>query len=228
MNKQLSNPVINGITRSTAAYLLEKRSKNSLQQDGHHLHKSSQLSELVISRKKKISVKVDSLAQGILHHVRLAPKLTDTLKGKLSLGARILQLGGVEKVFKKLFNVVKSSEEGKDEQEKLVKASQCYVSTTNGPIAGLLFITTHRIAFCSERCIKVVSPTGKLLRIYYKVSIPMRKITRANTSHDIDRPSHKYIQVVTQDNFEFWFMGFLNHRKTLQCVQQMVMLSRSS
>ena len=95
--------------------------------------------------------------------VRLAPKLTETVKGKLSLGKRILQVGGVEKVFKQLFSVT--------DCEKLLKASQCYLSTTSGPIAGLLFISTGKVAFCSERSIKIFSPTGKQIRIYYKVNV---------------------------------------------------------
>ncbi|KAF3619749.1 putative protein-like [Capsicum annuum] len=39
-----------------------------------------------------------------------------------------------------------------------------------GPIAGLLYISTDKIAFCSERSIKFLSPTGKLLRICYKMT----------------------------------------------------------
>lgn len=95
------------------------------------------------------------------HAVRLGPKITDTVKGKLSLGARILQVGGVQKVFKQLF----SAKDG----EKLLKASQCYLSTTSGPIAGLLFISTDKVAFCSERSIKITSPKGELIRVHYKV-----------------------------------------------------------
>lgn len=93
--------------------------------------------------------------------VRLGPKLSETVKGKLSLGARILQMGGVEKVFKQKFDIT--------DDEKLLKASQCYLSTTGGPIAGLLFISTDRVAFCSERSIKICSSTGKLLKVHYKV-----------------------------------------------------------
>nr|GLL35978.1 GEM-like protein 4 [Ipomoea trifida] len=48
--------------------------------------------------------------------VRLRPKITDTVKGKLILGAKLLQAGGVQKVFNKKF----SAKEG----EKLLKASQ--------------------------------------------------------------------------------------------------------
>ena len=95
--------------------------------------------------------------------VRLGPKITETVKGKLSLGARILQVGGVEKIFKQLFSV--------GEGEKLLKACQCYLSTTAGPIAGLLFISSQKVAFCSDRSIKIPSPNGELLRVHYKVKI---------------------------------------------------------
>ena len=93
--------------------------------------------------------------------VRLGPKFYETVKGKLSLGARILQLGGVKRVFRQFF--------GSKEGEKLLKASQCYLSTTAGPIAGLLFISTRRVAFCSDKSIKFSCPNGELIRIHYKV-----------------------------------------------------------
>jgi len=83
------------------------------------------------------------------------------VKGKLRLGAKILKVGGLEKFFKKLFSV--------SEGEKLLKASQCYLSTTDGAIAGLLFISTNSISFWSERSIKLPSPNGELLRLHYKV-----------------------------------------------------------
>ncbi|XP_027096453.1 putative GEM-like protein 8 [Coffea arabica] len=215
MKNQLSSQVIQN-SRCSAAYLLDK-SRKRLLQNGHSdeypkVEKGGV--ESLISRKYRFGIKRDNFAKGIREHVRLAPKLTETVKGKLSLGARILQLGGVEKVFKQLFSVTDS--------EKLSKASQCYLSTTSGPIAGLLFISTNKVAFCSERSIKILSPTGKQLRIYYKVSIPLRKIKRASASQNLEIPSQKYMEVVTQDNFEFWFMGFLNLRKTLKFLQQVI------
>nr|GMD30976.1 GEM-like protein 4 [Ipomoea batatas] len=124
--------------------------------------------------------------------VRLRPKITDTLKGKLILGAKLLQAGGVEKVFKKKF--------GAKEGEKLLKASQCYLSTTSGPMPGLLFVSTHKLAFLSDRSIKIFSSNGKSMRMHYKVSIPISKIKRANESENLKNPSEKYIQVVTEDH----------------------------
>ncbi|XP_022881037.1 putative GEM-like protein 8 [Olea europaea var. sylvestris] len=165
----------------------------------------------VIPGMSKFGEWVYNFAQGFREHVKLGPKLTETLKGKLRLGTRILLVGGLEKVFKLNFNVSNG--------EKLLTASQCYLSTTAGPIAGLLFISTDKIAFCSERSIKLSSPTGKLHKIHYKVMIPLRKIKRANESENAKKPRQKYVQIVTEDKFEFWFMGFLNHQKALKYLQ---------
>ena len=87
--------------------------------------------------------------------MRIGSKISETVKGKLRLGARILQLGGVKKVFRQIFGFGKG--------EKLLTASQCYLSTTTGPIAGLLFISTQRLAFFSERSIRFSSPNGELV-----------------------------------------------------------------
>ncbi|KAJ8562862.1 hypothetical protein K7X08_031314 [Anisodus acutangulus] len=83
----------------------------------------------VIGKMNKLGERMDCLAQGIREHVSLSPKLTETVKGKLSLGAKILQVGGLERIFKQKFSV-------KDD-EKLLKVSQCYLSTTAGPMAGI-------------------------------------------------------------------------------------------
>ncbi|KAJ6305338.1 hypothetical protein OIU78_020804 [Salix suchowensis] len=110
----------------------------------------------------KLGKKADNFANGVREHVRLGSKITETVKGKLSLGAKILQEGGVEKTFKQLFAV--------SEDEKLMKASQSYLSTTAGPIAGLLFISNQKLAFRSERAVKFSSPNGKSVRVHYKVT----------------------------------------------------------
>ncbi|KAL0539228.1 hypothetical protein IC582_023411 [Cucumis melo] len=145
--------------------------------------------------------------------VKLGAKISETVKGKLSLGARILRVGGVRKIYKKLFSM--------NEEEKLLKVSQCYLSTTAGPLAGLLFISTHKIAFCSDKSIKIASPNnGDHIRIHYKVVIPKEKVMRVNESENVKKASEKYIQIETLDNFEFWFMGFLNYQSTFNSLQE--------
>lgn len=94
----------------------------------------------------------------------MGPKFSETVKGKLSVGARIIKKGGRENIFREIFGV--------DEGEKLLKASQCYLSTTAGPIAGILFISTEKIAFCSERSITLHLSAGTFFRTLYKVNFP--------------------------------------------------------
>nr|GMD32729.1 GEM-like protein 4 [Ipomoea batatas] len=141
-------------------------------------------------------------------------KITDSVKGKLILGAKLLRAGGVQKVFKKNFGV--------REGEKLLKASQCCLSTTAGPLAGLLFVSTEKVAFLSERSIRVPSSSGKSMRVPYKVLIPIAKIKTANESKNLKNPSEKYVQVVTKDRFEFWFMWFQQHQRTLKYLQDAI------
>ncbi|KAK9117822.1 hypothetical protein Scep_015915 [Stephania cephalantha] len=160
-----------------------------------------------------------SFARGVCEHVKLGPKISETVKGKLRLGARIVQGGGVEGVFRHLFSV--------EEGEKLLKVSQCYLYTTAGPIAGLLFISTEKIAFCSERSLRFsCSSSGEIVRVPYKVSIPLRKIKRATQSENTKNPKEKYVEIVTKDNFDFWFMGFVNYHKAFKHLQ--LAISQSS
>ena len=55
-----------------------------------------------------------------------------------------------------------------------------------------------------------------------QVAIPLRKVKRANQSENVEKPSQKYLQVTTTDNFEFWFMGFLKYKKTFNFQQKIV------
>ncbi|KAI3831255.1 hypothetical protein MKX03_034041 [Papaver bracteatum] len=114
---------------------------------------------------------------------------------KLRLGG-----GGMQKIFKQTFRT--------KEGEELLKASRCYLS---GPIAGLLFVTTEKIAFCSEKSLTISSTKGGFIRTPYKVVIPVEKIKRVEESRNADKPKQKYIEIVTVDHFDFWFMGFVNY-----------------
>ncbi|XP_010452820.1 PREDICTED: GEM-like protein 4 [Camelina sativa] len=174
--------------------------------------RSEQSNDKTILKRKK----TDGFTNGACN-AKLRPKLTETVKRKLSLGARILQVGGLEKIFKRLFRV--------SEGEKLFKMYQCYLSTTAGPIAGLLFISSKKMAFCSERSIKVASSQGDMIRVHYKVSIPLCKIERVNQSQNTKKPSQKYLEVVTVDGFDFWFMGFLSYQKAFNCLEKALSLS---
>ncbi|TXG56837.1 hypothetical protein EZV62_018150 [Acer yangbiense] len=159
-----------------------------------HIHSSAngykqRKVDSVLKRMNKLGKKVDNLAQGIREHVRLGTKMSETVKGKLSLGARIVKVG---------------------------------------PIAGLLFISTDKVAFCSETSLKFCSSNGELLRLYYKVLIPVEKIKRVNQSVNMKKPSQKYMEITTLDGFDFWFMGFLNYQKAFKYLHQAISHQLSS
>lgn len=50
--------------------------------------------------------------------------------------------------------------------------------------------------------------------------IPLHQLRAANPSISRTNPAEKYIQVVSVDNHEFWFMGFLNYDNAVQYVQE--------
>ncbi|XP_014520487.1 GEM-like protein 7 [Vigna radiata var. radiata] len=174
----------------------------------------SLINKLVIGRK------VDSFSQEVREHVRLGSAISETVMGKLSLGAEIVQVGGVKKVFKHFFNVGNG--------EKLLKASQCYLSTTSGPLAGLLFISTDKVSFCTERSIKVFSTKGHMCRLRYKVSIPLKRIKYMKPSRNVEKPTEKYLEIFTEDNFEFWFLGFLKYQKTINYLEKAISQAKAT
>ncbi|RZB92326.1 putative GEM-like protein 8 isoform D [Glycine soja] len=137
--------------------------------------------------------------------------------GKLSLGARIIQEGGRGSIFKSVF--------GMQEKEQLLKASQCYLYTTAGPIAGILFVSTEKVAFYSERPITFSSATGELVRAPYKVLIPIGRIKEVNESQNVNKAEQKYIEIVTEDDSEFWFVGFLRYEKALKNLNKAISMA---
>lgn len=57
---------------------------------------------------------------------------------------------------------------------------------------------------------------------YVQVAIPLKKIMRVNQSENVQKPKQKYIEIVTVDKFDFWFMGVFKHQKTLKYLEQAI------
>lgn len=68
--------------------------------------------------------------------------MADAAVGRIAQGTKILTEGGYEKVFRQTFETVP--------EEKLLKAYACYLSTSAGPVMGLLYLSSAKIAFCSD------------------------------------------------------------------------------
>lgn len=189
------------VQRQPKQLLLQSSNQQNLSTQGSATCKTKKKLDSVLKRINKLGKSADKIIHAVQKHVRLA------VKEKL----RSVGVGGMEKVFKEAFNV--------GEGERLTKDSccECYLSTTAGPIAGLLFISTHKLAFCSHTSVSFSSLKGDSLTLqYYKVLIPLRKIKRVNISENVEKPSQKYIEIVTVDDFDFWFMGFLDYQKAFK------------
>ncbi|KAH9289443.1 hypothetical protein KI387_033560 [Taxus chinensis] len=167
-----------------------------------------------IDRLNRWTKSADSLAEHFWAHIKLGGSVSETVWGKVSLGTKIVTEGGVDNLFKLSFSV--------GPREKLVKTSSCYLSTSTGPIAGLLFISTEKIAFCSDRPLSFTSPNKKTACTYYRVAIPLGRAGSVNQYENMNKPSEKYIQIQTVDDHEFWLMGFVNYKKALKHLQQAI------
>lgn len=53
-----------------------------------------------------------------------------------------------------------------------------------------------------------------------QVVIPLNQLKVANPSISKMKSAEKYIQVVSIDNHEFWFMGFMNYDGAVKSLQE--------
>lgn len=93
--------------------------------------------------------------------VKTGPSVSEAAWGKVNLTAKAISEGGFESLFKQIFAT--------DTNEKLKQTYACYLSTTTGPVAGTLYLSTARLAFCSDRPLSFNAPSGQEAWSYYKV-----------------------------------------------------------
>ncbi|KAK7314773.1 hypothetical protein VNO77_33301 [Canavalia gladiata] len=176
--------------------------------------------------KSRTQRKISSLASRIHEHgnskltIQMGPKLSETLKGKLSLGTRIIQGGGRGNIFKNIF--------GMKEKEQLLKASQCYY------IPQLVLLLEYSLSQLKRLHFTVKGPQHSLLQLEsyigapYKVLIPIEKIKKVYESQNVNKLEEKYIEIVTEDESEFWFVGFLRYEKALRNLKKAIAMPINS
>ncbi|XP_078156929.1 GEM-like protein 1 [Carex rostrata] len=155
--------------------------------------------------------KTEVLSKSTWQHLKTAPSFGDAAMGRIAQGAKVIAEGGHEKIFRQTFNV--SSE------EQLRKVYACYLSTSAGPVMGILYISTAKIAFCSDSPLSY-KVGDKTEWTYYKVVIPLDNLKEANPSESQVNKGEKYIQVISVDNHEFWFLGFVNYDSAVRNLQR--------
>ncbi|KAL6636943.1 hypothetical protein ACP70R_024515 [Stipagrostis hirtigluma subsp. patula] len=146
----------------------------------------------------------------IWHHLRTAPNMADAAVARLTQGTKAYAEGGRDRVFHQMFGAVPG--------EQLVKAYACYLSTSSGPVIGTLYLSTARLAFCSDTPLCYQGPANGQPPecMYYKVVLPLSQVRSVSPSASMRNRAERYIQITTMDNHEFWFMGFVNYDKALK------------
>jgi len=146
--------------------------------------------------------KAEDLAGNVWQHLKTGPSVTDAAMGGIAQGTKVLAEGGYEKIFRQTFDTIP--------EEQLLKSYACYLSTSAGPVMGILYLSTAKLAFCSDNPLpyKVGDQTEWS---YYKVILPLHQLKAVNPSASKVNSSEKYIQVISVDSHEFWFMGFVNY-----------------
>lgn len=154
--------------------------------------------------------KGQDLAGNMWQHLKTGPSMADAAVGRIAQGTKIFAEGGYEKVFKQTFETAP--------EEKLLKYYACYLSTSAGPVMGILYLSTAKLAFSSDSPLsyKVGEETQWS---YYKVVIPLHQLKAVNPSASKVNSAEKYIQIISIDNHEFWFMGFVNYDSAVKSLQ---------
>ncbi|RDY07230.1 GLABRA2 expression modulator [Mucuna pruriens] len=155
--------------------------------------------------------KAENLAGNTWQHLKTSPSFTEAAMGRIAQGTKVLAEGGYEKIFLSTFDTVP--------EERLQNSYACYLSTSAGPVMGVLYISTAKIAYSSDNPISYRTE-NQMEWSYYKVVIPLHELKAVSPSSNTANPAEKYIQVISIDNHEFWFMGFLHYDAAVNCLQE--------
>ena len=66
----------------------------------------------------------------------------------------------------------------------------------------------------------ITSPKGEIVKVPYKVLIPLSKVKEATPSKNVDKLEENYLRIVMIDKFEFWFSGFVKKTRSFESLQQ--------
>lgn len=82
--------------------------------------------------------------------------------GRIAQGTKVLAEGGHDRIFRQAFSA--------PPDEQLRKSYACYLSTSAGPVMGVMYLSTARVAFCSDTPLSYEAGGGDNTEwSYYKV-----------------------------------------------------------
>ncbi|XXG61111.1 hypothetical protein AAC387_Pa04g2848 [Persea americana] len=155
--------------------------------------------------------KAEDLAGNVWQHLKTAPSVADAAMGRIAQGTKVLAEGGYDKIFQQNFETLP--------EEQLRKSYACYLSTSAGPVMGMLYLSTAKLAFCSDNPLSY-NVGDQTQWSYYKVVIPLQQLKAVNPSVSKVNAAEKYIQLISVDNHEFWFMGFVHYDSAVKHLQE--------
>ncbi|GMH05919.1 hypothetical protein Nepgr_007759 [Nepenthes gracilis] len=164
---------------------------------------------------REAAKKAEDLAGNTWQHLKTSPSFADAAMGRIAHSTKVLAEGGYEKIFHQTFDTVP--------EELLQNSYACYLSTSAGPVMGTLYVSTAKLAFCSDNPLPYKNG-DQTEWSYYKVVIPLHQLKAVNPSSGRVNPAEKYIQIISVDNHEFWYMGFLNYSSAVACLQEALQL----
>ena len=92
--------------------------------------------------------------------VKTASSFADAAMGRIAQSTKVLTKGGYEKIFRQTFETIL--------EEQLQNSFACYLSTSAGPVMGVLYVSTAKLAYCSDNPLSYKN-SGQTEWSYYKV-----------------------------------------------------------
>ncbi|KAK8672935.1 hypothetical protein V6N13_111292 [Hibiscus sabdariffa] len=126
--------------------------------------------------------KAEDLAGNTWQHLKTSPSFAEAAMGRIAQGTKVLAEGGYEKIFRQTFETVP--------EEQLQNSFACYLSTSAGPVMGVLYVSTAKLAYCSDSPLSYQNGS-KTEWSYYKVVIPLHQLKAINPSTSRANPSEK-------------------------------------
>lgn len=74
--------------------------------------------------------------------MKTGPSVTEAAMGRIAQTTKVIAEGGYDKIFQQTFETFP--------EEKLKRSYACYLSTSAGPVMGVLYLSTAKLAFCSD------------------------------------------------------------------------------
>jgi len=96
----------------------------------------------------------------IVLEVKTSPSFAEAAMGRIAQGTKVLAEGGYEKIFLNTFET--------GPEERLQNCFACYLSTSAGPVMGVLYVSTAKIAYSSDNPISYRN-NNQTEWSYYKV-----------------------------------------------------------